>query len=169
MKKIVVNLDDPGSIASAHDYFEKYAKTLKYVKFLSRITSELGQIGAEVIDGAYSGGDEYDQGEYTIRCQKIAGGGCLLIAEGQNVMFLEFGTGVMTDVEYGSDEVGLFVYPGSWSQSEGVGQFVPGKHEYWFYDRKFYRGTPATKGFYFASKVMKDKAVGIVKKAVAEL
>ena len=156
--KLNVNVFDTKSIESAVSELKHYSKRLRKAEDI--ICEELIKIGAEVIDVQYSmTGEEYD-----LMYQKTEDG-YVLMALGDNVMFLEFGTGVMTASDYG-ESLGLtIVEPGMWSQTEGRGFFRPG-HEYWYWHRHKYTGTIATKGFLFATQEMKEQAERIVKRVI---
>lgn len=166
MKKIKININDPTSIDNAITTLRTYSKNLKQAT--KQIAEELANLGAQVVDGAYSMGDSLDAVEYDVYTKRMPGG-YVIVAEGNSVMFLEFGTGIMTE-DYEKSGVGLPpIVPGSYSQTEGMKHFIPGEHEYWFYERRKYTGTPATKGFYFANKQMQEQAEKIVRKALRKL
>ena len=156
------------AISSLRDYAKKLKQSER------EITEQLAEYGKEVVDGAYSMGDALDISEYSVDVRRIPSGHAI-VATGDNVMFLEFGTGVMTeDCEEKISAELPPIKPGEWSQNEGIGQFVPGSHEYWFYGKEngksiLWTGTPATKGFYYANELMKKQAESIVKKAVSKI
>ena len=156
--RIKVNVFDPQSIENAIKGLNFYSKTLELKA--SEVLGLLAERGKEIVDYSYSLSDE----DCEVSCI-VNGNSSMIIAEGQNVMFLEFGTGVYTD-DF-SDEMetkGLPpIFAGSYSQTEGRGHFRP-DHQYWYYNRVMYQGTLPTRGFYFASKDIKEQAVEIAKK-----
>ena len=160
MLKIKVNVFDPDSIQNAIDQLNLYKKTLQ--PKMNEIIEKLAVIGKQIVDYQYSGGTETDF--YEVYCI-TNGNNAMIIAEGDGVMFLEFGAGVYTS-DYTAELAteGLPpIFPGSYSQTEGRGFFRPG-HEYWFYQHKKYVGAYPTRGFYMASVEMKEQAVEIAKK-----
>lgn len=146
--KIDINLFDTKSIDNAIRKIEKYIDNLN--KATDEIARRLAEIGVQVVTDSYNITDE----SFTVHSEKTENG-YVVIAEGENVVFLEFGTGVLTeDYEHTESEGLPSITPGSWSQTEGKGHFIPGVHEYWYYNHQKYSGTVATQGFYFAKKEM---------------
>lgn len=156
--KIQINISDPDSIDKAIQKIKDYRESFKAK--VNEIVSRLTELGAQVVDYQYSG--LLDQ-EYEVTCI-VKGNHSMIIAEGDSVMFLEFGTGVDTDSEYGESEGFTIVEKGMWSQTWGKGQFVPNEHEHWYYRDVKYEGTKPTYGFMFASKEIKEQGVEIAKK-----
>lgn len=158
--KIKINPYDRESIDNAIAKVNAYKKTIepKVKEILTQITA----IGGQIVEYQYYSANEEIEAE--VSCI-VNGNSSMIIAEGHNVMFLEFGTGIYT--EDNSEEMeseGLPpIFAGSFSQSEGTGQFRP-DHQYWYYNRKKYAGTLPTHGFYFASKEIQKQAVEIAKK-----
>lgn len=156
--KIQVNLYDPKSIDNAIRQINAYKKRIE--EMANDVISELARMGEQIVDTQFSlSGEDYD-----ISCE-INGNYAMIIAEGENVVFLEFGTGVDTEVpDSEMESSGLPpIYAGSWSETEGRGVFYRFGH--WYYQRKLYTGTMATRGFYFASKEIRERAVEVARKA----
>jgi len=153
--KIKINALDPESIDNAIREIERYKNSLQ--SKVEEILSQLAVMGMEVVDYAYGGNDE----EYEISCI-VNGNNAMIIAEGSEVVFLEFGTGVYTeDHTYEMETEGLPpIFAGSYSQTEGTGQFRAG-HEYWYYNHKRYVGSIPMRGFYMASKEIREQAVQV--------
>ena len=122
-------------------------------KMLDNACRKLGEIGTEIVSGYFSICKVYG---------KQVDDGYVIIAEGPQVMFIEFGTGQFTDSEYGRSLGLTIVEPGMWSQTEGQGQYTP-EHPYWTWGGKVIKGTPARRGFYFASKQLREMAASIVR------
>ena len=137
--KIKINALDPESIDNAIRKIERYKNSLQGK--VEEILSQLAVMGMEVVDYAYGGNDE----EYEISCI-VNGNNAMIIAEGSEVVFLEFGTGVYTEDHTYEME------------TEGMGHFRAG-HEYWYYNHKKYVGSIPMRGFYMASKEIKEQAV----------
>lgn len=150
--RIDIDIFDSKSINAAVKMLNRYADGI--AKAAEEIARRLAEIGVQVVDQSYSFTGE----AYTVRKEQTENG-YMIIAEGDNVLFLEFGTGVLTeDYEHPNAEGLPVIAPGSWSQTEGMKHFIPGIHEYWYYNRRKYSGTIATQGFYFAKKEMKEQA-----------
>lgn len=149
---------DVQSIDNAIAEIKTYKKSLN--EKINEIIERLADMGKQVVDYQYSLSGE----EYSLSCE-VNGNNAMIIAEGENVVFLEFGTGVDTEVpDSEMESSGLPpIYSGSWSETEGRGVFYRFGH--WYYQRKLYTGTMATRGFYFASKEIRERAVEVARKA----
>ena len=109
----------------------------------------LYQIGSTYYNAGMDEGKNYD---YDVTIEPTEKG-CKLVANGEDVCFLEFGAGVSTKSWQGEGQEGLPpIYPGSWSETEGVGQFA--NQGYWIYGNELYKGIEPTMGMYHASKQM---------------
>ena len=78
--------------------------------------------------------------------------GYRIVAEGQDILFIEFGTGDMagaTRVLY--DQVPATVRPGSWSETHSQQYSTQG---FWFFGGKMYRETVPHPAFYYAYQAM---------------
>lgn len=152
---IKVNISDPDSVKKAVSKITDYESKLE--SKISEVLSRLVKMGSQIVDYSFSTSiDDYD---YEVSCI-VNGNNAMIIAEGSDVMFLEFGAGVWTiDTTADNDSSGLPpIEEGSYSQTEGMGQFRP-NHRYWFYEGKRYIGIKGTHGFYFASDEIKEQAV----------
>ena len=161
MSRIKVNVLDIESVNAAINQIKLYRSSLD--KKVEEILKELSVLGAEVVEYQYySSHEDY----YEVSCE-VNGNSAMIVAEGENVVFLEFGTGVYTEDYTDEEDIspkGLPpIFPGSWSNTEGMGQFTP-DHQYWYHKHVMYQGTLPTRGFYFASKEIKNQAVDIAKK-----
>lgn len=152
---IKVNISDPASVTNAVNKIAIYQSKIE--SKITEVLSRLVQMGAKIVDFQYSTSiDDYD---YEVSCI-VNGDNAMIIAEGSDVMFLEFGAGVWTiDTTAENESSGLPpIEEGSYSQTEGMGQFRP-NHRYWYYEGKRYIGIRGTHGFYFASDEIKEQAV----------
>ncbi len=156
--KIKFNLFDTKSVDNAIEQLNQYKRTLN--DKVSEIVEKLAVLGKEVVDAQYSQGSD----DYEVSCI-VNGNSSMIIAEGDGVMFLEFGAGVYTtDYTYETESEGLpEISPGSYSQTEGRGFFRLG-HEYWYFERHKYVGIQPCIGFYFAKREIMDEAVDIAKR-----
>lgn len=86
--------------------------------------------------------------------------GYRIVAEGESVLFIEFGTGDAAGIHASAyDAVPSVVRPGSWSETH--------KQEYsrwgfWFFGGKMFRETPPHPAFYDAYKAMVEALPQIV-------
>lgn len=157
--KITIDIFNQQSLNNALIALEKICLNIESA--CNEITERLAKIGRQVVEAEYLSAMDEKPFEVTI---EQTNKGYMVIATGENVVFLEFGTGVLTeDYEGRESELPILIQPGSWSQTEGRGNFVVGSHEYWYHNRKKYSGTIATKGFYFAKQEMKEQAKIIAK------
>ena len=157
--KITVDLFNPKSIDDAIKELERYSNRLESA--CMELAERLAKLGAQTVENEYRSASEEKQ--FVVECTQTDNG-WTIIAEGENVVFLEFGTGVLTEDYEHPEAVGLpNISPGSYSQTEGRGNFVVGSHEYWYYRKKRYSGTIATHGFYFAKREMKEQAILIAR------
>lgn len=154
--RIRVNLTNRDSVREALKELRDYKKEVS--RRANEVVSRLAQMGTEIVDTQFSIVAEQDPPE--VYCL-VNGNSAMIIAEGDNVVFLEFGTGVdVTDKtgDLGMETEGLPpIYAGSWSETQGRGVFA--RFGYWHYKNQLYTGTMATQGFYFASKEIREKAV----------
>ena len=78
--------------------------------------------------------------------------GYRIVAEGQDILFIEFGAGDMagtTSTLY--DQVPATVRPGSWSETHAQQYSTQG---FWFFGGKMYRETVPHPAFYYAYQAM---------------
>lgn len=154
---INVDLFNTKSIDEAIKRLDDYNK--KFVKACDKIEEELARLGAMIVDNNYQ--MIADSGTYVVDWVQTKDG-WMAIAQGDTVVFLEFGTGILTqDYPHPKSEGLPRIAPGEWSQTEGSGQYIVGVHEYWHYRGKKYTGSVATHGFYFAKKELKERGVQI--------
>lgn len=165
--RIRINPLDPDSIDRAIIKLNEYKLSLQ--QKTEEIVRRLTVLGGQVVEYYYSAAEsnpDFDGVDYEVTCI-VNGNSSMIIAEGLDVVFLEFGAGVGVrddTLAAGMETKGLPpIFPGSYSQLEGSGHFRPG-HEYWYYNRHRYESLPAYQGFYFASKEIKEQAVEIAKK-----
>ncbi len=156
--KIKINLLNSESVKEAIFKIDKYKKSLP--EKANRIVTELAKMGAQIVEYSYS---ENIYEDYEVSCI-VNGNSAMIIAEGDDVVFLEFGAGVLTnDYTEGMETEGLPpIYPGSYSETEGLKMFS--RYGYWFHAGKKYTGLVPMRGFYFASKEIKEQAVEVAKK-----
>lgn len=103
---------------------------------------------------AYAGAREARSafgGEVVCQARKTANGASV-IATGSQVSFLEFGAGLTTDSHLSPP---FQVAPGSYSQTVGRKQFLPGVRERWYHNGQRYTRIKPRMGMLKASVVMR--------------
>lgn len=87
--------------------------------------------------------------------------GFRIIASGEAVSFMEFGTGVYTGLRGNANVVADYgIYPGSWSENH---KKMFSTHGYWIHDGKRYIGTVPAGGMQNACLAMQYRSSGIAK------
>lgn len=153
--KIDINIFNPSSIESAIRQLDRYSKRLE--KACAELTEELARVGAKVVDDRYA---EANEDKLYVVYYASTKNGWEIVAEGENVVFIEFGTGDDTR-NYRHLDIGAEISKGSWSASEGTGTYA--RHGHWHYKGVDYKGTSPTWGFYYAKVEMKEQVVNIAK------
>lgn len=153
--QIQIDILDPSSIEKAIKQIEDYKKSLDTK--LKELAERLCTIGVDIVKVSYLSGRREGNSNVDVYIEPTEKG-CKLVAEGQDVCFLEFGAGVST-VDYEKDgQEGLPpIYPGSWSSTEGTGQFA--ENGYWYYNGEKLDGLMPKLGMYHASQIMQQKAI----------
>lgn len=92
--------------------------------------------------------------------------GYRIVAEGESVLFIEFGTGNATGMGSSGkyDDIPVVVYPGSWSEAHQGEYWRTGGYPngYWHFGGKVIRETPPHPAFYDAYKAMVEALPQIV-------
>ena len=83
--------------------------------------------------------------------------GYKIVMEGEDVYFIEFGTGDGVSAHY---DTSVPVAWGSWSAEHQRMLFT---HGFWYYDRVRFTGTPAYMPMYYAEKKMREEAPRIIR------
>lgn len=124
------------------------------------IAIRLANEGKSVVDLCYSSAEGRDGLGYELSVTPYGKNGATLKATGEDIIFREFGAGmeVATDKVHGE---GLPpISPGSWSASEGTGEFA--KYGSWHYKhndgiKRKYTGLRPTLGMYYAFIEIRNK------------
>ena len=86
-----------------------------------------------------------------------SGDGYVITANGEAVMFLEFGAGIYTDEAHEfASQMPFEVAPGSFSQTVGQGQFIPGEREFWYWGHTRMEGVQPRRGMWQCYRAMED-------------
>lgn len=152
MEQIVINPFDKKSIDTAIKQLNEYQKQIKTKEkeFCMRL-AEVGRAKAqEIFDQNYMTGFN-DPVQVMVEETE---NGAKLVAVGQDVCFIEFGTG---DLANGAT-VGDYTFtPGSWSSSElGAGMYS--NFGYWYYNGEKFTGTPPANAMTYAIGEMDTRA-----------
>lgn len=120
--------------------YELLAK-LQNIDF-TEICKNLAEEGQLAVDEAYSSVASPGNEDWSTRVE--VGENCAsLIAEGDDVGFLEFGSGLQVQTDDFARVVPFPVHPGSWSEEHSK-QFS--EKGYWWYNHERLTGTPASRG-----------------------
>jgi len=154
VNKIEITLDG-SSIRNAIAQIDNLQRNYeaKCDEFLKR----LGEIGAEAVRRKFSETTHESYDTYSIGYQ-LETDGCTIYADGEQVAFIEFGTG--NGAWYPTD-VGVTVKPGSWSETEGTGEYA--KYGSWHWKGTKYFGTSPALGFVEARAEIEYQAPKIAK------
>lgn len=162
---IKVDLFNPNSIDSAIRRIDKTRNAMDKLAF--EATERLAKMGCQVVKENFSLLDSDETKTYEVNFRRTQDG-YAIYAIGENVIFLEFGTGdFVTDLEYPEAEGLPNLAGGSWSITEGKGVYA--RHGFWHYRRKLFKGTYATRGFYYANDTIKLEAERVVKEVFAKM
>lgn len=124
MKKITLNPLDASSIEAAVAELKKLEEERK--ANIKKYIRRLAEIGAEAARNAYYGGsinpNKMPSNEEGLRISvEERDNGCAIVAQGSQVIFLEFGAGAWTESHELAGDLGIAIKPGSYSETEGAG------------------------------------------------
>ena len=154
MKTITVELS-VDSCNKAIEELKKYQKEIKpKLDEVCRRVAEAGRDEAlSIINGI-----RLQDGNAVERVDVVKiDNGYKLVMEGEDVYFIEFGTGDGVSAHY---DVSVPVAYGSWSAEHSQ---MLWKNGFWYYDKVRYTGTSAYMPMYYAERKMREEAPRIVK------
>lgn len=148
---IHVDVFNPKSIQDAIDAL--YGKGEWVEQKCEELSRRLAEIGMREAVVSYQGAATEGNANVGVKIYPIDHG-YAIEAYGEDVFFVEFGTGVMAGKGYETDEItpSVPITPGSWSETHAQ-KFS--KDGYWYYGGKKYTGTQPYMGMYKASKAIK--------------
>ncbi len=154
MKRITIELS-PSSCQKAIEELKQYERFIK--PKLDEVCKRLAEIGKEealsIVDGI-----RLSEGNSVERVDVVKiDNGYKLVMEGEDVYFIEFGTGDGVSPHY---DTSVPVAYGSWSVAHSQMLWNNG---FWYYDKVRYTGTPAYMPMYYAEKRMREEMPRIVK------
>lgn len=126
---------------------------------LDEVCRRLADIGAQEAQARFSRGDN-GNGGVVVTTERISNG-YKIVANGHDVYFIEFGTGVNAGVGYGDGMpvTSVPVYPGSWSEHHAK-QFS--ENGFWYYNGERLEGTEAEMPMYYAGKAIRNNMKRVV-------
>lgn len=151
MKTISVELSVESCNAAVKE-LQEYQKKIK--PKIDEVCRRLAEIGAQEARGHISGA--HGNGAVSIMAVPMPNG-YKVVASGQDVYFVEFGTG--NNVSPHGESVSVPVYPGSWSEGHAK-QFS--EKGFWFYGGERLEGTPAEMPMYYAGRAIRENAKRVV-------
>lgn len=153
--KINITLDS-ASIDKAIQRIESYQKSIQ--SKANKLLMRLADIGVAEVQNCFAATNYHgDGGEPKIYREKTENG-YKVVADGDDVLFIEFGTG---DAAFYPEDVGINVYPGSWSSTEGTGEYA--KYGSWHHKKVKYRYSDPALGFVRAKAEILYQAPTIAK------
>lgn len=163
MKTIQIPLSVAGCNQALKE-LEKYRKEIN--PKLDMVCKRLAQIGADAANEHYAEAqaDSSWTGNGNIRAIVLpleSGNGYKIVASGQDVYFIEFGTGSMAGAFYEGDTSGVSVPigEGTWSISHAQKYSTQG---YWWYRGNKLYETPAYMPMFYAVKEMRERSKEVV-------
>ena len=163
MKTISVELSVE-SCKDALDELKAYQKTIK--PKLNEVCHRLAQIGCDAANAHYAeanadSGKTGNGGVTAVVLPLADGNGYKITAQGEDVYFIEFGTGNSAGMFYGDElpNTSVPVYPGSYSE-QNAGRYAT--WGYWFYKGEIMSSTPVYMPMYYAEKAIRENEKRIV-------
>lgn len=155
------------SVSGCNQALKELEKRRKQIKEgLDMVCKRLAQIGADAANEHYAEAeaDSSWTGNGGVRAIVLPledGNGYRILAEGEDVFFLEFGTGDMAGFEYGGDtsNVSVPVGPKTWSVTHAQKYSEQG---YWWYNGYMLYETPVYMPMYYAVKAMRERAKEVI-------
>lgn len=152
MKTIAIELS-VDSCNKAIKELQAYQKEIK--PKLDEVCRRLAEIGSQEATARVRGSKEGND-DVAFSVEKIDNG-YKLVMSGEDVYFIEFGTGDQVNAHY---DTSVPVAYGSWSVEHSQMLWNKG---FWYYDKVRYTGTPAYMPMYYAERKMREEAPRIVK------
>ena len=153
MKRIEIELTS----ASCGKAIRELGKIQKeYSKKIDEVCKKLAQIGRDEAQRRFDRGKEHGNGDVIVTVMPIENG-YKIVASGEDVYFIEFGTGFFANPN--GYATSIPVYPGSYSEQHAK---AFSEHQYWYYAGEKLQGTEAQNAMYYAGKAIRDNEKRIV-------
>ena len=147
-KKIKLSLSDKGIDGAIKELEEYKSKIERKSKLL---TQRLAQLGASVASLSFSRAFYNGDNDVVISVEPRGENGYAIIASGEAVCFIEFGTGVGANHPQGAERG---FTPGSWSIDH---EQQYSKKGYWYYNGQKMIGSTPGRGMYDAAKEIRSQ------------
>ncbi len=160
MTEINANIFSTKSIERAISKLEACGKEFQQKQDI--LLRRLAELGANTANNHYSSGGIDDNDSVTVTITPIDNG-YVISAEGKDVYFLEFGTGLAAGNGYDTSVISppVDISSGSWSRTKGTGEFE--RYGSWHHDGRRYTMTVPRMGMYFAVKEIQAQLPSIAK------
>lgn len=153
MRNILVEMT-PSSCYHAKQKLDAYARREK--DRLDEVCRRLAEIGAREASSVVAG-IRTAEGNTDVRVEaKRTDNGWKIVMEGQDVYFIEFGTGDGVSAHY---DTSVPVAWGTWSAEHKQVLWTRG---FWYYDKVRFTGTPAYMPMYYAEKKMREEMPKVI-------
>ena len=160
MRKITIELS-PESCKKALKELDEYRKEIQ--PKLDEVCKRLAEIGMQTALTILSQVRPSYEGNAVERVDVVKiDNGYKIVMEGEDVYFIEFGTGDGVSPHY---DTSVPVAWGSWSQSHSQMLWNKG---FWYYDDVRFTGTPAYMPMFYAEQAMRENAERVVKEVFAK-
>ena len=139
----------------------------KYQQYLDEL-GEMGENTAREMFAAAPG----DDGNTDVTVSRMPGdtGNFTILATGHDAMFMEFGTGVSTEIKRPTVQSDIDISDGSWSKEAlatgdppGGGEYAK-YNDYWHWNGEHWTGTPALGGMQEACNAMEQQSPTIARR-----
>lgn len=153
---------------NSSDDWGKAAKEIRkiatlYSREMDAACKEVAQRGGQYAIAQYSAnsGDGNDNVNVTVLKEEKSK--YRVQASGSDLYFNEFGAGFATDWSHPyAGKVDVDIEPGSYSRTEGTGQFA--RDGFWWWNGKYYTGLQPSRALYHARKHMERIATDVVRR-----
>ena len=153
MKQIVLEL----SLQSV----DKALQELNEIFNLDLICQKLAMIGADEAMRRFARGD-HGNSDVNVDVLPIENG-YKIVASGEDVYFIEFGTGVFANPNGYATTIP--VYPGSYSEQHAQQFSTKG---FWYYGGEKLQGTEAENAMYYAGKAIRDNMSRVIQEVLGK-
>ena len=167
MKTITLELSAQ-SCKEALEEIKKYKTEIE--PKLDEVCKRLAEIGAQVAGEKFAEANAEasttGNGGVDVTVVPIeGGGGYKIVASGEDVYFIEFGTGNSAGMFYGDGlpATSVPVYPGSYSEQNN-GMYA--QRGYWFYHGELFSSTPVYMPMYWAGKAIRENEKRIIEEVL---
>ena len=164
MKTITLQLSSE-SCNKAIEELKQYKRDVE--PKLNEVCRSLAEIGCVAANQHYAeaSGDSAETGNGGVSAVVMpleGGNGYKIFAQGEDVYFIEFGTGNSAGMFYGDGlpPTSVPVYPGSYSETHAQQYSI---NHYWFYNGRIMSSTPVYMPMYYAGKAVRENIKRVVR------